>query len=209
VSRPSEPVLRWLRRQIDAKGENTASIAAKLGRPRQELRKVLSGAEPMLVDDLLAITEMLGLSPEEMGLPDTLPAEVLEQQLQGEDSDHWGNQPRLLVQLGFDAGIDMLLLVDTSALAEGWGGPAAVLRQHAGKQLPLQLLAAYHQHMRPELSDEELSIVLSFDTLYTCRLPWHAIRRIVFDPLAPEAPKPKVEAPAEKPAGAPFLRLVT
>jgi hypothetical protein len=212
VSRPSEPVLRWLRRQIDVKGENSASIASKLGRPKQEVRKLLEGAAPMLLDDLLAITEILKLSPSDLGLAAELPEVAALDEAEEDDEDdeapQWGNQPRTLVQLGFDLGIDMLLLLDADALGDQWGGPPAVRKQFATQPLPLKLPAEVHQHMRPEFDDDALGIVLSFDTLYNCRLPWSAFRRVVFDPHPPEPPAPEAPDAGEPVAAAPFLRLI-
>ena len=45
MTRPSEPLLRWLRARIDTAGHSPASLADKLGRPRGEVRRILTGAE--------------------------------------------------------------------------------------------------------------------------------------------------------------------
>ena len=51
---------------------------------------------------------------------------------------------------------------------------------------------------------------MSFDSLYECRIPWHAIERVMFLPEPP--PAPNAHEPVEdddESAGPPFLRLVT
>lgn len=212
MTRPSEPLLRWLREQIDARGHNTASVAAKLGAPRAHVRKVLAGAEPLMVDELLVITELLGLSAEDMGVPAGVEA-TAEDLAEGEATEPeavWDNQPRALFELGFDLGIDFMFLADTRQLAD-WGGPDGAAKQYDGKDMPLQLDAAYHPYMEPALDDEGVSLTLSFDRLYRCTFPWTAIRRVIFTPLAPDVPPPEPEADdddAPEPGGAPFLRLV-
>jgi len=196
LSRPSEPLLRWLRQQIDARGENTASLATRIGRPRGELRKVLTGVEPLTVDDLVRMTEALGVTSADVNLP--VVADV-----EGDDaveSPHWENQPWTLFRLGFDHGIDFLFLAAADDL-EDWGGPEAVREAHKGRELAIQLDSQFHRYMNPRMDDAGVSLTLSFDTLYDCRFPWKAIRRVVFTPLPPAPPKP-VEPPK------PGLRLV-
>ena len=189
-------------------------MASKLDMPKKAFRRVLTGADPLLVDDLLRITQILDLDPEQMGVPEGIDDEnMLGDEALGSDSDHWGNQPRILVETGFRVGIDFILVVDVAALGVEWGGPEPVRQRYlqAGQQLTLKLDALYHEHMKAEYEEDLLHITLSFDTLYRCKLPWGAIQRVVFDPLAPEPPEEEEEqAPPEsdKPA-APFLRLVT
>ncbi len=210
MSRPSDALLRWLRRQLDAQGLNTASLAGRLGRPRAEVRKLLSGSEPMLVDDLLRITELLELTADDVGLPSGLDVTSLEAALEGSPEPlHWDNQPRALFRFGLDLGIDFLFLSETVQL-EGWGGPDQVLAQHKGKEMPLRLDAAYHQYMEPALDDRGVSLTLSFDQLYRCTFPWTAITRVIFMPFPPKPPEVEEEEPEEAPPpGPPKLRLVT
>lgn len=198
MSRRSEPLLRWLRERLDARGENTASLALRLDRPRAEVRRLLTGAVPMTVDDLLAISEALEVTPAELGVVDPGP-EAPAVAPSARPSVHWDSQPEALVRLAFDAGIDVILLCDPAALDGVWGGPEAVLATYRDRDVPLALDAAYHRHMDPSYDRVGVTLLLSFDTLYRCVIPWHAIRRAVFAPLQPEPP-------AEEP---PRLRLVT
>jgi plasmid maintenance system antidote protein VapI len=208
VSRPSEPLLRWLRKQIDAREENTSSLAQKLGRPKAEVRRILTGADPLTVDDLVRITELLGISEDDLGVTARLQA-VVEEADDTDDDAHWDNQPRALVQFGFDRGIDFMLLAASDELGD-WGGPARVAEQYRGREVPLQLDAAWHKHMKAELGDEGLSVTLSFDGLYRCWFPWAVIKRVIFIPMPPapqEAPPPP-SPPPEAPKARPHLRLV-
>lgn len=215
-------MLRWLRQQIDRRGENTSSLALKLGRPKTDVRKVLTGAEPLTVDDLVRITELLGLSEDDLGVSATVRSALAEgEAAAGEpEDDHWDNQPRALFQFGFDRGIDFMFLASADELGE-WGGPPRVLEQYKGRELPLQLDAAWHKHMKPEFSDDGLSISLSFDGLYRCYFAWSAVRRVIFMPFPPN-PEQQPAAPTPGPtlvgggsgttskpaASRPHLRLV-
>jgi hypothetical protein len=56
---------------------------------------------------------------------------------------------------------------------------------------------------------EGIHLRLGFDALYDCFFPWTAIRQVRFFPATPELDdEPEEEAAPDKPAGAPFLRLV-
>lgn len=201
MSRPSEPLLRWLRARIDARGENTASLAQKLGRPKGEVRRLLTGSLPMLVDDLLQISQVLEVQPDDLGVGvpvDEAGAEV------PEPGRHWDNQAEVLLRVAFDHGIDVLCLLDVALLDGVWGGPDDVLSRFRERELPVGLDAAYHPHMQPEFSEQALEVTLSFDKLYRCTLPWAAFRRVVFTPLPVDAPS---KEPDEGGSG-PHLRLV-
>jgi hypothetical protein len=184
-------LLRWLRQQVETRGHNTASLADQLGRPRAELRKLLTGVEPMTVDDLLAITKALELAPEDLGIAGTADLPDVEESTAPEPVQ-FRNQPEALFRLGFDLGIDLLFLADVTQLVE-WGGPDTVLAQYRDRdrELPIQLDAAWHRHMQPDFGEHALAITLSFDKLYRCTFPWSAIRRIVFTPFTPPPPEPK------------------
>lgn len=215
MSRPSEPLLRWLRRQIDARGHNTATLAEALGRPRSELRRALTGADPLMVDDLLRLTEVLELSAEDMGVPVAPEADAsLQQALEAEEEGaHWRNQPEALLRMGFDLGIDMVVLLDGDAIPEDWGGPEHVRRKHEGRALTIQLLALYHRHMNPRFEDGGIHVKLGFDALYDCILPWRSIQRVVFDPYLPDDDgddgDDTPDEPEVKDTKAPHLKLVT
>ncbi len=222
--RPSDPLLRFLRQTLDAKGHNTASVAAALGVPRAELRRRLTGEDPLTVDELLSITEVLGLTAADVGMlsPATSPveggalrpgpAEAPPHNAPPHETpepSQFDNQPRALMKLAFDLGIDVMFLVEADALGD-WGGPDAVRARYAGQELPIQLDAAYHRFMEPGFGDARFEVVLSFDKLYRCAFPWSAFRRVVFTPFPPPAPSdpsPPSTDEGEAPR-APFLRLV-
>jgi DNA-binding Xre family transcriptional regulator len=212
---PSEPVLAWLRQLIDKRGLNTAEVAAKCELPRARVRKILTGAEPMTLDELLKISTALEISPGDLGLPGSAaeaeaepeppPVRLAED---GETEgpklglDPWGNHPEQLIRVGFALACDFLFLADGSQL-EGSGLPAQVAQQYRETNLPIRLDAAYHRHNAPRYDPGGITLTLSFDGLYDCRFPWSSIRQVVFLP-APAEPV----APAEPPSGKPRLRLV-
>lgn len=210
MTRPSDPLLKWLRAQLDSRGMNTASLATKLGMPRADVRRVLTGAEPMTVDDLLRISEAVGLTAEDMGLAGPAAAEeALDAAEEAEDGAHWGNQPEALFRLGFDLGIDFTFFVDVSALTD-WGGPEDVLDGFVGKEMPIRLDAAYHEFMDPIFEERGVKLTLSFDKLYRCTFPWVSIARVLFVPFPPALPEEEEAPPEPDPdKGPPRLRLVT
>ncbi len=227
MSRPSDPLLAWLRKHLDRKGWNTARVAEAAGLDRGRVRKLLAGSEPMLVDELLAISRSLELSPADMAgldmpeIPDgpvaVHGAEALSLHLAEDDAedpgprvDPWGNQPEQLVRVAFMLGCDFFLLLDASQL-QGSGVPQSVLTQYRGKDLPIKLDAAYHPYNTPQYDPLGLSIRLSFDALYECRFPWSAFKQVIFFPVPPD---PSDELASDESsdipvAGAPHLRLVT
>ena len=212
-------MLTWLRTQLKEKGLNTGAVAAKTGLERQRVRKVLGGAEPMLVDELLKLTELLELSPAELGaaglgLEQSTP-DLSEAAAEAEKNDQvlldgWGNQPEQLVKAGFALGCDFMIAFDV-ALLEGSGVPAATLQQYAGANLPIRLDAAYHQYNEPEFTEEGFSVLVSFDQLYRCTFSWESVKQVMFWPYAPEVdseppePPEEEEPPKKRPS---FLRLV-
>lgn len=214
AQRPSESVLAWLRKLMSDRNTSVAALAEKVGIPRPRLRKVLSGAEPMLVDDLVLVSRGLAITPAEMGLPATagdLPEEDPTPPPPPAPSavDPWGNQPAQLVKIAFDLGCNVQFGLETDQLADS-GIPAHVLKANAGRPLHVHLDAAYHAHMEPRFGDEALRILLGFDALYECTLPWSAFREVTFWPAALERaeqrPRPAevtppigVPAPAETP----------
>ena len=55
--------------------------------PKKAFRRVLTGADPLLVDDLLRITQILDLDPEQMGVPEGIDDEnMLGDEALGSDS---------------------------------------------------------------------------------------------------------------------------
>ncbi len=210
MSRTSEPLLSWLRDQIKQRGLNRAGLAKKTGLERARVRKILAGAEPMTVDELMAITAALELDAAEMmQLPEAPPMEVVpETQRDDVVIDPFGNHAEQIFRAAFALGCDFLFVADTEQLADS-GVPASVLAQHSPSgQLPIRLEAAYHTYNEPRYGADGITLTLSFDALYDCTFPWASIRQIILFPEPPEAPADIEEEPA--PTGkVPHLRLVT
>lgn len=214
MSRPSEPLLAWLRETLKDRGMNTATLARSASLERSRVRKILGGSEPMTVDELMQISQALDLDPADLAqgeFPEgeaTAPAvEELPAPPEGPDVDPFGNQPEQLFRIAFGLGCTFYFLTDPAQLAES-GVPANVLEQYKGGQLPIKLEAAYHQYNEPRYGDDGITLTLSFDALYDCHFPWTCIQQFVLFPDPPElAPEPTDdEAPSD---GVPFLRLVT
>lgn len=216
-ARPSDPVLAWLRQLIEKRGINTAALAERCQIPRARMRKLLVGAEPMLVDELLRVSTALELSPADMGLPEaageppeaapTDPAPPPE----GPRVDPWGNHPEQLFRVAFGLGCDFFFLAAADQLDDS-GVPGQTLAQYRGRELPIKLDAAYHGYNNPRFDDGGITLTLSFDQLYDCRFPWTSIRQFILYPAPPEPgakPEPTDEAPDEGAKGRPHLRLVT
>jgi len=226
--RPSAPLLKVLRTLIKQKKLNTAAVAASMGIERGRARKVLAGAADMTVDELLRLGGVLDLAPADLALAglmdddavealDAVPApsptprvvdagaaEVVEPD--AVVLDDYGNHPHQLFRVGIALGCDFMFLLDVAAIEDS-GVPKAVLRQHEKGELPIRLDAAYHPYNAPIFSDDEVTVTLSFDALYTCTFAWSAFRQFIFFPAIPEsaaAETPEPAAPAD-----PTLRLVT
>ncbi|MBN2800499.1 MAG: helix-turn-helix domain-containing protein [Deltaproteobacteria bacterium] len=210
MSSPSAPLLELLRRLVRERGLNTASLAERAEIPRRHLRKLMDGSEPMLVDELLRLSQALDLQPDELGIgaheedgpaplgvvPD-LPAEgVLVQQ--------WDNQPERLLQVAFELGCDFMFTASVEQLQDS-GVPRSVLRAYEGRELPIRLEAAYHAYNEPSYDQHGVTLTLSFDAIYTCEFPWSSIRQVIF---FPEAPAPKEPEEDVEPPKGPVLRLV-
>ncbi len=212
MPRPSEPLLAWLRKKFEEKHLNTAKVAAAAGLDRAHLRRVLTGAEPMLVDELLAITRSLELTPAELmaagEIPDPEPTPLLRVAGAEEPAhpqvDPWGNQPEQLFRIAFSLGCDFLFLVDGAQLGES-KVPASVLAQYRGRDLPVKLDAAYHKYNAPRYDPVGISLSLSFDAVYDCRFPWSSVKQVVFFPFLPESEPAPQAGPT---GGGPKLRLL-
>ncbi|MGB0639958.1 MAG: hypothetical protein ACPGTU_11530, partial [Myxococcota bacterium] len=78
----------------------------------------------------------------------------------------------------------------SSALSES-GIPESSLKQFSDL-LPLKLDAAFHHHNDPRFLPTGVQLVLSFDALYTCTIPWDAFVQVTMMPLVtvPEEPAP-------------------
>lgn len=223
AARPSEPLLALLREVAKKQGLNTAALAARIGCDRAHLKQVLSGREPLTVDELIALAQVLELGPEQLGgvpigsdtaateaeggepeAPEEAPAlGVLPDRgidagadPIGAAADPYGNQPAQALRLGLALGCDVHLLLDAS-LVQDSGVPRHVLAQFK-ERLPLKLDAAYHKHHDVRFLPDQVRMVLSFDALYTCHFPWAAILQVTLFPLPPELPEPE-EVPVEEP----------
>ena len=167
----------------------------------------------MTVEELLALTESLDLSPADFGL-DSVPEGAADLPLAPALSsvDPWGNHIEQLFQIGFGLGCDLLFIADASQL-EASGIPAAVLAGYEGRDMPIKLDAAYHKYNQPLYDATAITLTLSFDALYECRFPWSAIKQVIFYPLyeAPEESGEDIPAAPDEPtpSGGSHLRLVT
>ncbi|MDP2314986.1 MAG: helix-turn-helix transcriptional regulator [Pseudomonadota bacterium] len=212
ASRPSDPLLAFLRDAVRKKGLNTAELATRTGIERSKLKQRLAGVDDLTVDDLIALSKALELTPAELGLagvegadvPIEVPEVVPAPPVPGPDP--FGNLPRQVVELGFALGVDLFFVLDTAQLV-GSGIPRAVLEEQR-EQLRLRMEARWFPQNKARFLEDAMVCKLSFDALYECTIPWSAFRTVTF--LLPvEAPAP----PSTEPAGptrpaAPFLRVV-
>ncbi len=201
TTRPSEPLLAFLREAIRRKGLNTADLANRLSMDRIKLKHRLSGQEELTVDELISLSKALELTAAEMGLAgaDT----EVEPPPPAPGPDPYGNLPRQIVEQGIALGVDLYFVLDTNELG-GSSIPREVLKANP-EQLRLRMEARWYAQNKFQFLEEELSVTLSFDRLYPCAIPWSAFRTVTFIlPAEPPAP-PKLES--IKPA-APFLRVV-
>ena len=191
--RPSEPILSWLRNALKAKELNVAALAEKTGENRREIKKVLSGREPLTVDQLMGWTKALELSMEELvSVPDELPEPAPEMVVDEERFvvDPWGIQAEQAIRLGFAMGSDFTVLARTEELKDS-GVPETTLKSAAFAQLmPIRLEAAFHRYNKPEYDAHGVTITLSFDTIRHCRFPWSAIVEVRFHVLPPDPDEP-------------------
>ena len=213
----SEPLLKLIRKLMAGRGWNTASLADASGIDRSRLRKVLAGAESMTVDELLLVGQALEISPEDLGLPapseeEGLPPEASAAPLhavseEGEPLglDPFGNQPEQLFRVGFELGCDFLFVARAEDLADS-GVPPHILERFEDRDFPIRLDAVYHKYNQPRFEPEGVTLTLSFDALYDCRFPWHAIKQVVFFPVAPDPPEEEEQGEEDE---TPVLRLVT
>lgn len=101
-----------------------------------------------------------------------------------------------------EAGLDfMIVLGGNRELRLKMGLPSSVLDRDP---LLLTFPAMYHPQIHPTVDENGLTCVLSFDSLYACRLPWTAVRQVIVqtsgDDSWPAAWKTEEEEAAEKAA---------
>ncbi len=221
MGRASDALLQWLRQMLEKRSMNVAGAAERTGIARTRLRKVLSGAVPMTVDELIVLSQALEIEASELGLAGLQELEEGDENASigvatdetEDDSDQtpsvdpWGNQPRQLFEVAFAFGCDFFFFAATAELGTS-GLPRQVLKQYEGKKVPIRLEAAYHQYNKPRYSDTGVTLDLSFDAIYTCTIPWAAIDQIVFYPAAPSAEDEPSDHDDEAPQR-PHLRLIT
>ena len=208
---PSAPLLRMLREAADERGLNTAALAKAAKLERGELKQVLSGQLPLTVDMFVGLAEALALGATDFSTlaamaeaptaAPTLSPVAHDEREALPEVDALGNHASQTLRLGFALGCDMIFMLRTSDLAQS-GIPDHV-REKFSDHLPIRLDAAFHSHNDPRFLPETLRIKISFDSIYTCDIPWEAFIQITLIPLA-AAP---IE-PAPEPAGGSHLRLV-
>lgn len=217
MTRPSDPLLSFLRDAVRRRALTTQALSEKTGLDRSVLKRRLAGTEAMTVDDLVLLSNALDLGPDELALsagpvltPSVPPAEPGGHDDHDDDDtaggpDPEGNLPKQVVQLGFALCVDFMLMFDSTQLGDS-GVPASVLSRFK-EVLPIKLEARFHRHNKPRFGEAEFECVLSFDRLYTCTFPWTAFRQVHF--LLPvEAPVPVPAPEPPKPTGKPFLRVI-
>jgi len=204
--RPSEPLLAMLRKVANEKKLNTAALARAAEVPRSRMKHILSGSEPMTVDEFIQLSQVLELDP--TGMAESLEEEAAAEPEEGPglrslhrresvglDVDPLGNHAWQILQLGLMLGIDMFIVLDASKLADS-GVPKQVLDRYP-EHLPLRLDAAYHRHHQATYLPVGLQVRLSFDALYTCVIPWDAFTEVRLTPLPPDPVEPEPEPDPE------------
>lgn len=228
---PSTALLQLITTQLRAKNITTKALSQQTKLDKKVLKHVLSGEEPLTVDQFALISQAIELDVSSVVQLDT---EMMEQNTsptptiaptpeKNWEPDPVGNHPMQLMQLGFALGCDFLFTANTRFLQNS-GIPSAVLKKYQ-QNIPIRLDSAYFQYYRPQYHPESLEIRLSFDAVYTCYFPWHAIEQVTFfvDEEEPVAPPPEEEISSAdthsspddsnaettpKTNSAPFLRII-
>lgn len=94
---------------------------------------------------------------------------------------------RTMIEAAVAGGLDFLLVVGgDKTLRLKMGLPSSVAEK---EPLLLTFPAAYHRFAKPTCDDDGLYCELSFDSLYSCRMPLTAIQQVVVQSQAvPEWP---------------------
>ncbi len=199
ATRPSAPLLKLILEAARKKGWNTATLANAAGLERSRLKLVLSGREPLLVDELIQLSNAMELAPADLvGLdipeerPALAPVSAAPHSMPAHSApDPFGNHAEQALKLGFALGCDIFLTMTTDMLGES-GVPISVIKRFA-PNLPIRLESAYHRHNDPQYFPQGVQLRLSFDSVYTCLFPWAAIQQVTFYPAPPPEPEPESE----------------
>ena len=191
MRKPSQMILEGILSMMQSKGMTTQSLANALRISKKELKRILAGKSPLTVDLLSELGVILELQDSDlqqfMGASLSEEINLEPQDTIGlhtvEEEEDWspnpvGNHPMQLIKLGFAIGCDMFLVMVTEHL-EHSGIPEQVLRQFQDR-LPIRLDSAFFHHYKPEFFDDYIEIRLSFDAVYTCYIPWHALEQVTF-----------------------------
>lgn len=217
----SDQLLRIIRKTITEKNLNTAAFAAQCGMSRRDVKKILSGKTPLLVEDFVNFATLLEL---EKTLPG-LQIEQLEEQKDEDEQDGsaialtelkqvitaydytpdpMGNHAQQMLKFGFAMGVDILLMLKSDLIHDS-NVPEHVLKQFPNK-LPVKLDALYQDKMKLRYHEFGFEILLSFDGLYECFILWGAVEHVVFFPLSEDLPDDDSDSEADD--STPHLRLV-
>ena len=221
TTRPSEPILQWFRETLKQRGLNTAALANMTGEKRSVVRNVLGGKDPLTVDQLVSWGQALDLKLEDMArvpLPELedapeVPKTPVLRAAAPEETDErflidpYGLHGEQAIKLAFALGVDFAFVARSAQLADS-GVPDSVLKKFPDRLL-IKLDAAYHLHNKPSYDEDGVTLVLSFDALYTCTIPWSAVFQVSYF-IEPPDPRPRKTEPEPEGAAtkAPFLRLV-
>ena len=191
MRKPSQLILEGILSVMQSKGMTTQSLANALHTSKKELKRILAGKSPLTVDLLSEMGAVLEIQDSDLqqfmgvSIPEeTTPSVQTNIGLHTvEEEEDWspdpiGNHPLQLIKLGFAIGCDMFLVMVTEHL-EHSGIPEKVRKQF-NDRLPIRLDSAFFQHYRPDFYDDHMEIRLSFDAVYTCYIPWHALEQVTF-----------------------------
>ena len=85
----------------------------------------------------------------------------------------------IAIDAALNAGLDFFIVVGgNEETRRKMGFPPAVARL---EQLLLQFPAVYHRYAQPVGDENGLTCQLSFDALYTCRVPWSQVRQFILN----------------------------
>ena len=211
----SEQLLAIIRNALLKKKMNTAALAELTGYSRKDIKKILSGKTPLLVEDFANIAQALELeqdllptsasSQNEVSLEDIQEPPI--QAIREEQEVDYTPQPlenhaQQMLLFGFGLGVDILLMLDGDQL-EGSNIPNHILDRFPSK-FPVRLDALYHDKMKLRTYELAFEILLSFDGLYECIIPWSAVEQVVLFPIQDDEPS---DDSSEEHTG-PHLRLV-